>query len=257
MRDRPLHGGRVEKAGADTPAGPSPVPPETGSRPRPSRAGLEGRPARERAYQELKYRILEGLLKPGTTMLETEVADLLAVSRTPIREALIKLQEERLVAVRPRHGFTVLEQSLDDLAEIYEVFSTLEVRAARLAASAPVAADALARLDALMDRMETATAARDIADWSHLDDLYHAEIVSLCGNRRLQETLRTYWDEQYRVRMLIVSLRPLPDQSNSEHRAIAAAIRAGDPDEAERLHRQHRARADEQAIRLLRSVHRG
>ena len=105
-----------------------------GSRPRPSLSGVSALSARDRAYHELKYRILEGQLAPGTTLLENEVAQLLAMSRTPIREALIRLEEERLVAVRPRRGFTVLEQSIDDLVEIYEVFSTLEVRAARLAA---------------------------------------------------------------------------------------------------------------------------
>ena len=209
-------------------------------------------PARERAYHEIKYRILEGRLAPGTTLLENEVANLLAMSRTPIREALIKLEEERLVAVRPRRGFTVLEQSVDDIAEIYEVFSTLEVRAARLAASRAQDPAALDRLDRLMDQMERATAKGDIEHWSHLDDVFHADLVALCGNSRLQSTLRTYWDEQYRVRMAIVRLRPLPTQSDIEHRSIVAAIRDGDPERAEVLHRRHRDRADEQALRLMR-----
>ncbi len=223
-----------------------------GSRPRPSLRGVSALPARDRAYRELKYRILEGRLAPGTTLLENEVAKLLAMSRTPIREALIKLEEERLVAVRPRRGFTVLEQSIDDLVEIYEVFSTLEVRAARLAASRDADPAVLDRLDRLVDQMERATAKEDITHWSHLDDVFHADIVSLCGNSRLQATLRSYWDEQYRVRMAIVPLRPLPVQSDTEHRAIVKAIRERDPDRAEALHRRHRERADELALRLLR-----
>ena len=200
----------------------------------------------------MKYRILEGRLAPGTTLLENEVAKLLDMSRTPIREALIKLEEERLVAVRPRRGFTVLEQSIEDLVEIYEVFSTLEVRAARLAALGDNDPAALDRLVGLVDEMERATAMEDVAHWSHLDDTFHAGIVALCGNSRLQATLRSYWDEQYRVRMAIVPLRPLPTQSDLEHRAIVAAIRERDADRAEALHRRHRERADEQALRLLR-----
>lgn len=224
-----------------------------GSRPRPSLRGVAEMPARERAYHELKYRILEGRLAPGTKLLENEVANLLAMSRTPIREALIKLEEERLVAVRPRHGITVLRQSLDDLADIYEVFSTLEVRAARLAAQQDIDDHRFERLAGLIDQMERATERGDIEHWSHLDDVFHADIVELCGNTRLQATLRSYWDEQYRARMAIVPLRPLPSQSDREHRDILQAIRGHDADRAELLHRRHRERADEQALRLLRA----
>ena len=209
-------------------------------------------PARERAYRELKFRILEGRLPPGTTLLETEVAALLSMSRTPIREALIKLEEEGLVRVRPRHGVTVRSQSLDDLAEIYEVFSALEVVAARLLARRGLSEPETERLHGLMAQMERATKRDDIAQWSQLDDNFHAEIVALCGNIRLQTTLRQYWDQQYRARMAIVPLRPRPSQSDEEHRAIVAAIAARDSVEAGRLHQLHRDRTDQQALELLR-----
>lgn len=209
-------------------------------------------PARERAYRELKFRILEGRLPPGTTLLETEVAALLSMSRTPIREALIKLDEEGLVRVRPRHGVTVRSQSLDDLAEIYEVFSALEVVAARLLARRGLSEAEIERLNGLMAQMERATKRDDIAQWSQLDDNFHSEIVALCGNSRLQTTLRQYWDQQYRARMAIVPLRPRPSQSDEEHRAIVAAIAAGNCDEAGRLHQMHRDRTDQQALELLR-----
>ena len=124
--------------------------------------GVAKMAARERAYHELKYRILEGRLPPGTTLLETEVANLLSLSRTPIREALIRLEEEGLVEVKPRHGVTVRAQSLDDLAEIYEVFSALEVQAARLAAVRGLEPSESERLKSLMDQMEKATRSDDI-----------------------------------------------------------------------------------------------
>lgn len=224
-----------------------------GSRPRPTLQGVGKMPARERAYHELKFRILEGRLPPGTTLLETEVANLLSLSRTPIREALIRLEEEGLVAVRPRHGITVKAQSLDDLADIYEVFSTLEVKAAQLAARRGLSKSEADRLRTLMGQLERATQRDDIEQWSRLDDIFHAEIVSFCGNARLQATLRQYWDQQYRARMAIMPLRPRPTQSDEEHRAIVAAILAGDEIEAGRLHALHRERADRQALDLLRS----
>ncbi|MEX6505776.1 GntR family transcriptional regulator [Jiella sp. M17.18] len=209
-------------------------------------------PARERAYHELKFRILEGRLPPGTKLLEAEVANLLNLSRTPVREALIRLEEEGLVDVRPRHGITVKAQSLDDLAEIYEVFSTLEVKAASLLAKRGLTPEESERFSALIGQMERATKRDDITHWSHLDDVFHAELVALCGNSRLQSTLRQYWDQQYRARMAIVALRPRPTASDEEHKAIVAAIEAGDPAEAARLYQHHRDRTDAVALELLR-----
>lgn len=223
-----------------------------GSRPRPSLRGVSGMPARERAYRELKFRILEGSLPPGTSLLEAEAATMLSLSRTPIREALIRLQEEGLVEVRPRHGVTVRSQSVDDLAEIYEVFSVLEVQAARLLARRGLSASQARQLDGLLTRMERATAEGDVRHWSHLDDIFHADVVGFCGNSRLQATLRIYWDQQYRARMAIVPLRPPPHQSDLEHRAIMAALLAGDEAEAGRLYALHRDRTDRQALDLLR-----
>ncbi len=234
------------RSARDRPGGQAP-----GSRPRPTLRGVGALPARERAYAELKYRILEGRLPPGTTLLETEVASLLSLSRTPVREALIRLEEEGLVEVRPRHGITVKAQSIDDITEIYEVFSTLEVKAAELAARRGLSDEDTAKLDHLMSQMERATKRDDIDHWSHLDDQFHSEIVRLCGNVRLQSTLRQYWDQQYRARMSIVGLRPRPTQSDLEHRAIVKAIIERDEVQAFRLHQQHRDRTDGQLLRLL------
>lgn len=226
----------------------------SGARPRPERAGDLRLPARERAYRELRLRILEGRLSPGTTLLEAEVAALLAMSRTPIREALIRLEDEGLVIVTPRRGFTVRALSLDDLAEIYEVFSALEVRAARLAARRGLDPATAERLSGLLTAMERATARGDIVRWSHLDDDFHAGLVAASGNGRLEATIRQCWDQQYRARMSIVPLRPRPDRSDAEHRLILEAIRARDAEAAERLLGAHRDRADTQTLSLLRGA---
>ncbi|WP_455678354.1 GntR family transcriptional regulator [Stappia indica] len=222
------------------------------SRPRPSLQGIARMPARERAYHDLKYRILEGRLPPGTTLLETEVASLLSLSRTPVREALIRLEEEGLVDVRPRHGMTVRALSIEEIEQIYQVFSTLEVKAAQLTARRGISETDYQRLDGILSQMERATKRGDIAQWSELDDLFHSELAALCGNPRLQGMLRQLWDQQYRARIAIAGLRPLPVISDEEHRAILAAIRAGDEAEATRLHQQHRDRADALLLSLLR-----
>ena len=123
------------------------------SRPVPSLQGLTEMPARDRAYHDLRYRILTGRLAPGTTLLETELAALLSLSRTPVREAVIKLEEEGLVEVRPRHGVTVKALSLQDFGHILNVFSALEVRAVELAAARGLTEPEAQALIRMLDQM--------------------------------------------------------------------------------------------------------
>ena len=99
------------------------------------RSGKGGRESfAERAYRELKRRILDNRLTVGTQYMEQEVAELLSMSRTPTREALIRLANEGLVEIRPRHGMRIKPISLRDMREIYEVITALEASAAALAA---------------------------------------------------------------------------------------------------------------------------
>ncbi|WP_209021218.1 GntR family transcriptional regulator [Paracoccus ravus] len=222
------------------------------SRSVPSLQGLTEMAARERAYHDLRYRILTGRLAPGTTLLETELAALLALSRTPVREAVIKLEEEGLVEVRPRHGVTVKALSLQDFANILDVFSALEIRAFELSAERGLSPEQARLLDRMVEDMETATANGDIARWSDLDDEFHSEVVALCGNQRLQTALNAFWAQQYRARMMILPLRPLPEDSNAEHRAVLEALKLGDRALTRERHSAHRDRADKQQLALLR-----
>ena len=217
----------------------------------PSLQGLGAMAARDRAYHDLRYRIMTGRLAPGTTLLETELAGLLSLSRTPVREAVIKLEEEGLVDVRPRHGVTVKPLSLQDFNHILNVFSALEVRAFELVAARGLSADEARALDRLLDETEAATLAHDLARWADLDDEFHSQIVALCDNARLQDALSATWGQQYRARMMILPLRPSPVQSDIEHRGILQAIKAGDRALARARHHAHRDRADAQQLDLL------
>lgn len=223
-------------------------------RPRPVPPGNAVPNARDRAYLDLRYRILTGRLAPGTTLLETDIAGMLGLSRTPVREAVIRLAEEGLVRIRPRHGVTVIDLTLADFRDILEVFSALEVRAVALTAGRPLLPEHRDTLVNLTQRMERATAEGDIARWSDLDDDFHATLVGLCGNSRLQRSIGEYWGQQYRGRRLILPHRPLPTASDREHRAILAAVLAGDAQAAHTAHLTHRARADRDQLALLHRV---
>ncbi|MEG1584534.1 MAG: GntR family transcriptional regulator, partial [Anaerovorax sp.] len=93
------------------------------------------KPLREIVYEELRSLILTGQIKPGTRMMEIELADDMGVSRTPIREAIRKLEKEGLVTIEPRKGAYASEVSIKDMVDILEVRGTLEGLAAYLAAT--------------------------------------------------------------------------------------------------------------------------
>jgi DNA-binding GntR family transcriptional regulator len=204
------------------------------------------------AYNEIRRRILDNEMPAGTMMLETELAALLAMSRTPVREALIRLSNEGMVEVRPRHGMRVLPVSADDMEEIYEILTALEASAAARIADHGLSAKELKALHAAVRDMDRTLEADDLQAWARADEHFHATLLDACRNRRLRELVYQFWDQTYRVRMLTLRLRPKPVESNRDHLALVQAIQRRDPDEAALIHRQHRQRAGRMLVDLLR-----
>jgi DNA-binding GntR family transcriptional regulator len=204
-----------------------------------------------RAYFELRRRILENEMAAGTQYLEQTLADELGMSRTPVREALIRLSDERLVEVKPRHGARVLPVSVSDMGEIYELLSTLEAIAAQRVAERGLNNAQLARLDGAVNGMEQALDRNDLLSWSVHDREFHNAIVELSGNRRLTQIVSMFRDQAHRARMQTLHLRPKPVQSNRDHAAVVAAIRKRDGLAAYEIHRRHRQEAGRMLLKLL------
>ena len=204
-----------------------------------------------RAYDEIKRRILDNELPPGTQALEQEVAVLLGMSRTPVREALIRLAQEGMVEVRPRHGMRVLPLSLADLREIYDILTGLEATAAESIARRGATAAELAALERALADMDHALTRDDRAAWAAGDARFHRLLIEFSRNRRLQAMVETVRDQSHRARMTTLKLRPKPLTSNTEHAQVVEAIRRRDPETAHRLHREHRMRAGQLLIALL------
>jgi DNA-binding GntR family transcriptional regulator len=207
--------------------------------------------AAQRAYAALRVRILEGALPPGAMILEGELAAALGVSRTPVRQALIRLADEGLIELRPRHGMRVRPISADEMREIYDVLTALEAAAARLCAEQGVPPAGLDGLDQAVAAMDAALAAGDLRGWAEADAAFHRRLVAASGNRRLAATVSGFSDLAHRARMATLRLRPVPSASNQDHRAVVAAIRARDPGRAEAIHRAHRQQAGDLLARLL------
>ncbi len=204
-----------------------------------------------RAYETLRRRILDNEWQAGHLALEQEIAVELGMSRTPVREALIRLEKEGLVEVRPRHGMRVLGISARDLEEIYEILTCLESMAAELVARRGLEQSQVAALAATVTHMDEALARDDLDGWAQADEAFHRLLVEFSGNRRLRDMVGGCWDQAHRARMLTLRLRPKPLRSNDDHRATVDAIIRGDPGAAREIHRRHRARAGEMLVRIL------
>ncbi len=205
----------------------------------------------ERAYRALKRRVLDNALPAGTQMLESEVAALLGMSRTPVREAMVRMANEGLVEVRPRHGMRVVPISPDDMREIYEVLTALEAEAAYLVAGRGGVDARLAALDAGVHAMEAALERDDREAWAAADERFHLTLVALTDNRRLAAAVNAHWEQSHRARMTTLSLREPPIRSNADHAALVRAIRDGNANLARELHHDHRARSGALLIALL------
>jgi len=205
----------------------------------------------ERAYSEIRRRILDNEYPPAHQVLELELAAELDMSRTPVREALVRLQNENFVQLIPRHGMRVVPLSVSDLYDMYEVLTALELTAIeRLARSQPTETE-LASIGEALDEMDQALRRHDMDAWTKADERFHRTLVGMCGNTRLVAMADTLWDQGHRARMTTVRLRPALEQSNQEHRAVVESIRRGDWREAHARHRRHRARTSNEIIKLL------
>jgi DNA-binding GntR family transcriptional regulator len=203
------------------------------------------------AYRTIKAHILENRYPPGHQVLEQQLADDLGMSRTPVREALIRLQDEGLVELIPRRGMRVVPLSPQEMQEIYEVLTALEVAAVELAARQTLTDRDLAPLDDALQAMETRLAADDLDGWADADARFHNALINLSGNKRLAGLAATLADQVHRARMVTLRLRPRPVRSIEEHRAVLEALRAGDGTRACKQHRRHRRRSAQLLLDLL------
>jgi DNA-binding GntR family transcriptional regulator len=207
----------------------------------------------QRAITQLREMIISNKLLPGSNHLEAELADLLGMSRTPVREAAIILEGQGLVEVKPRRGVRILPISPTDLEEVYTILTELEALSAWQVAGSGIAPDDLEDMRDYIEEMEDAISEGDRVRWAHADDLFHRKLANMSRNRRLETIVSTYSDQVHRARMLTLQIRPAPHGSIAEQRALVDAIESGNAELARDLHRRHRTAAKEQMIALISS----
>ncbi|MEV6114633.1 GntR family transcriptional regulator [Streptomyces sp. NPDC052109] len=202
----------------------------------------------ERAYRAIRDRLVMLEIRPGAPINEDQLAQSLDVGRTPVREALKRLQYERLITTYPRRGTFATEVNITDLAHISEVRQELEPLAAAQAARRATATDRSA-LTALRQELASADARRpDATELLHLDLQVHRAIYAATHNPYLDDTLVRYDNLATRIWCLFIDR--LSDMAGhvGEHGPLIEAIVAGEPDTAARLARSH-VESFERAVR--------
>ncbi|MEV8069453.1 GntR family transcriptional regulator [Streptomyces sp. NPDC085995] len=188
-------------------------------------------PAADRVYTHVKQAVLDRRYEGGTLLTEGELAQAVGVSRTPVREALLRLEVEGLLKLYPKKGALVLPVSAQEIADVVETRQLVEGHAVRKAVPAP--AGLLARLEELLEQQKRQAAAGDLAGAAVTDRCFHAEIVRSGGNEILSRLYDQLRDRQ--LRMGVAVMHSHPDRiakTLAEHEAILRALRDGDAEAA-------------------------
>ncbi len=192
----------------------------------------------EVVYDALKKGILSGELQPGTTLREEDLARRHQVSRTPVREALSRLETEGLAARYQGSGLLVSELGPDDIIDLYVLREALEGLAARLAASRRTEID-LARLNVINELCQQAIAQADIPRVSKLNAEFHFLIWRIAGNRPLSRAINGVIEAVQRFQQNTLAYPGRLEQSVKEHVEMLGAIRNRDHVAAEQIAIEH------------------
>ncbi|NVK32973.1 MAG: GntR family transcriptional regulator [Rhodobacteraceae bacterium] len=196
--------------------------------------------AASRVYETLRDEISGGRFRVGDRLTEGALAEEMTVSRTPVREALRRLESEGFVTISPHAGALVKGWSAQDARDVFETRAIIEAAAAGRAARNATASDVQA-LDDLARRMEAAAGGplQDVAGYSEMNRDFHARILHLSGNRRIEGIALNLMDLGFLVRSYRLFGQEDVDRSLSDHRQLVTAIRDGEADWAAAVMRAH------------------
>jgi DNA-binding GntR family transcriptional regulator len=206
--------------------------------------------AAEAVHMTLREAILHGVLRAGQPLGEIQLAEIFGRSRTPVREAVLKLESEGLAARVPRRGLMVAQITREEVLEVYAVREMLDGLSARLAAMGILPTE-LDRLVWLNERIRVAAAAGESKAMIQLNIEFHEAICQASRNTLLQEFMRRIHEWVRRFEDTTMSYPGRGLEACNEHDCLIEAIRARDPDKAERIAREHMSRARQIRINMI------
>ena len=208
-------------------------------------------PLRDVVFNTLRRAILTGELKPGERLMEIHLANRLGVSRTPIREAIRKLELEGLVTMIPRRGAEVAQITEKSLQDVLEVRRALDALCAELACDR-ITAEGKAALKKACDSFEEATKTGEVVTIAEADVALHDIIVQATGNQRLIQLINNLSEQMYRYRFEYIKDESGHENLVNEHRMIYESIMSGDREKAAAAARLHIDNQEQSIIRQIR-----
>jgi DNA-binding GntR family transcriptional regulator len=199
---------------------------------------LQYRSIHQLVYEKLRDEILGGKLTPGTRLKQEELTDLLGVSRTPIREALVRLQSEGLIEFARRNLAIVSVIPRKKIEEIFEIRTLLEAYAAEKT-SEQLDGKTLTKLHQLIEEMDTCHSSRQTEKLLRLNDTFHRLICSLSDNDTLLQMLEQIWRDIRRLRFNYLVTAEGHERSTREHKQLVAALESRDKELIRRIVREH------------------
>lgn len=195
-------------------------------------------PLRDVVFQTLRQAILKGELQPGERLMEIKLAQLLGVSRTPIREAIRKLELEGLVVMIPRKGAAVANITEKDTKDVLEVRRTLEMFAVEVACER-ITEEQLVALKEAAKAFEASKGSMDLIRIAETDMQFHEIIYEATHNERLVQMLNNLRENMYRYRIEYLKDPNYYDSLVGEHREILQAIETKNIEKARVCMRDH------------------
>ena len=204
----------------------------------------------QKVYEILKKEIIHGILEPGSSVSENKLATKLKVSRTPIREAMGKLIEERLVKTSPNKKMTISDVSITDIKEVLMIRGALEGLSASIA-SKRISDQEIDRLEKIVKQMHICVDEDNLSTYFKADDEFHDLILKVCDNKWIVKIRRNLSNIIYRYRFKSLSVPGRLKHSLEEHKAILESLKRHDPEEADKLSKLH---MENTIINILRNV---
>ena len=205
------------------------------------------------AYNTIKQRIMDLTYRPGQPLVEVDLADELGLSRTPIREALQRLENEGMVVNTGGRGRAVYSLSVEHTRELFDIKNTIEALVSRRAAERGDAAQ-LAAMRAAFEDMKAAAAQGDSDAWFQADKRFHEHLFEAAAMPRAKLLVQSLNEQWHRLRVGYTALGMRMNESLGEHQAILEAIAARDPEGAARATSEHLERVGAAVVGLLEAV---
>ena len=207
-------------------------------------------PLRDVVFNTLRQAILRGEMEPGERLMEIQLAQKLGVSRTPIREAIRKLELEGLVIMIPRKGAEVAHITEKDMKDVLEVRSTLEELVVELAIK-NVTDEKIEELKCANKVFESAIVSKDAVNIVEADVKFHDILYSMTNNARLIQIINNLREQMYRYRVEYLKEEQTRNLLVSEHEELVKAIREGDVQKAQDISFHH---LENQRMAIIRTI---